>query len=116
MDNTDGLAQSLTEIARESSCAMLISGEWLELDELVIESAAKRGTDPVEFAFGPGADFGLVGTLSGQWPSQRLAQTFGPGIHAIGTVIDGAGLFLRSHGVTRAFAVPGWNYFQERAG
>ncbi len=111
MDNTDGVGQSLQELARESSCAIRVSEDALGIGTLVVTAAAKRGKDTIEFALGPGADFGLVGTLAGHWTQERADQTFGPVIRIIGTAEIGCGVFRNNGSETRPLAVQGWNYF-----
>lgn len=75
MDNTDGLGQSLSELAAESKCKFILDGDQFPLDDLVAKSALKLGEDPVDFALGPGADFGLVGTLAGEWESDTRGRS-----------------------------------------
>jgi thiamine-monophosphate kinase len=111
MDNTDGVGQSLLELARESNCAIKVFEDVLGIETLVVTAATERGKDTVEFALGPGADFSLVGTLAGDWTQERADQMFGPAIRIIGTAEAGSGVFRSSNSGTRSLIVQGWNYF-----
>jgi thiamine-monophosphate kinase len=111
MDNTDGVAQSLSELARESDCAIFIHEEHLVLNPLVTLGAAKLNKEATAFALGPGADFSLIGTLKGSWRTERAQRQFGPNIQIIGEAMAGHGLYLRRNGRVGPLHIPGWNYF-----
>jgi thiamine-monophosphate kinase len=112
IDNTDGVGQSLVELARESKHAVLILQNELQLNPLITRAAERKNWEPIEFALGPGADFGLVGTLAGDWADERAKQVFGSNVRVIGKVIRGAGVFLQSGKGIQPLNVRGWNYFQ----
>jgi thiamine-monophosphate kinase len=111
MDNTDGIGQSLSELARESGAAFILDESDIILHEIVERSAMKMKCDPLTLALGPGADFSLVGTLSGRWSSGKARKRFGNGMQIVGTVQDGEGIFVRSGGHLVPLCVQGWNYF-----
>jgi thiamine-monophosphate kinase len=111
MDNTDGVGQSLQELARESVSAFLIYAGKLALPNCVLEAAGRQRQDATLLALGPGADFALVGTLAGEWTDKRAKEFFGPEIQIIGTVIAGEGVFLETRGSIGPLYAPGWNYF-----
>lgn len=113
MDNTDGVGQSLAELARESNCSMVILHDKLQLEPLVTRAAMRKNCDPIEFAFGPGADFSLIGTLAGDWTRQRAKNLLGVNVHVIGKVTRGSGVFLQSGDSIIPFNVQGWNYFRQ---
>ena len=111
MDNTDGVAQSLSELARESDCAMVVNHQDLRLDSLVIQAAAERDRDATILALGSGADFSLIGTLRGSWTTESAQQQFGPRIQIIGQAALGKDLYLHRKGLVEPLHIPGWNYF-----
>jgi thiamine-monophosphate kinase len=112
IDNTDGLGQSLLELARESGVAIIIEGKSLEYPPLVWKAVGHLGERLTSFAFGPGADFGLVGTLRGCWTNKDVQNSFSPDMHIIGEIVAGkGGTFVRENGRVRPLEVRGWNYF-----
>lgn len=110
MDNTDGVGQTLSELARESGCAVVVQERDLVLDEIVLAAAQAAGGDPLKFAFGPGADFCLVGTLAGEW-KEAEARNLHPNLQIIGRVTEGRGVFIQKQGRRDPLSFRGWNYF-----
>lgn len=110
MDNTDGLAQSLRELAAASGAAFVVERARVRLDELVMRVAAAIGVDPLEFAFGPGADFSLVATVPA-----AAAAALPCDVVPIGRVQGGAGLWLDEGGWCSELNAPGWDHFAPRA-
>ncbi|MES5481544.1 thiamine-phosphate kinase [Bradyrhizobium sp. INPA03-11B] len=110
MDNTDGVGQSLSELAAESRSAFVVRVDELPLDPLVVRSAEKSDEDPIALALGPGADFGLIGTLAGKWDQER-ARTLHPRIVPVGSVAEGQGVHLSRDGTDEPFSPRGWEYF-----
>jgi thiamine-monophosphate kinase len=106
MDNTDGLGQTLAELAEASGTAFVVERARLHLPSLVSKVAAALGRDPVEFALGPGADFSLVGTV----PPGIVAKLPAPVVR-VGTVEDGEGIWLDDGSSRRRINAPGWSYF-----
>jgi thiamine-monophosphate kinase len=106
MDNTDGIGQSLFELASINSAGYVVDRDDVPLHPLVIAVADLFGDDPFDLAMGPGADFNLVGTID----DVRIARN--AGLHVIGVVCDGHGLSVSSASATRTFTPHGWNYFQ----
>lgn len=111
MDNTDGVAQSLSELARESDCSIVVHEEYLRLDPLITQTAMKIGRDATALALGPGADFSLIGTLRGSWTNERAQRQFGANIQIIGEVQSGKGLYVSRDSHLEPLRILGWNYF-----
>lgn len=111
MDNTDGLSQSLSELSRESESAFVVDRGLFDLSLTVQKFARQIASDPITVAFGPGADFSLVGTLAGDWSTGSATTQFGHDIRIIGHIVDGSGVLLKSGDGIVPFEVPGWNYF-----
>jgi thiamine-monophosphate kinase len=110
MDNTDGVGQSLTELATASGVAMRINEQICPLN-LVARVADLLGRDPICLAFSAGADFALVGTLSGAWTAERFESEFGHSAVIIGRVEAGEGVNIETSLGDRALNFAGWNYF-----
>jgi thiamine-monophosphate kinase len=113
MDNTDGIGQSLSELAAESGAAFVVDSASLKLAPLVKAIAAATDNDPLELAFASGADFSLVGTLRGRWSASALdALGLGNSLHLIGSVEAGKGVWLSKDGGREPLKFSGWNYFE----
>jgi len=63
MDNTDGIGQSLLELSENSGVKFVVDRARVTVPALVARVADVLQIDPLSLAFGPGADFSLVGTL-----------------------------------------------------
>jgi len=105
MDNTDGLSQSLSELAEINTLHYAVQESALPLHPLVRRVADLLQQDPVELAMGPGADFHLVGTISDVGVAARM------GLRIFGHVEPGAGVSITAAGGRRQLTPRGWNYF-----
>lgn len=109
MDNTDGVAQSYSEIAAASDCGIALSADSIPIHELTHAVAEFLKMDPTELALGPGADFQLLGTIE---PAALDNPSLRNVIYPVGTVIRDPGIFLDRPGQRRMlFAVRGWDYY-----
>ncbi|MBA3973782.1 MAG: thiamine-phosphate kinase [Candidatus Solibacter sp.] len=111
MDNTDGIAQSLSELAASSNCAFVIDKARIRVSSVVERLADSIHVDAVDLALGPGADFSLVGTLSGKWTPDRVREELNASVEIIGTVEEGAGVYIDFDGRRSPLPPRGWNYF-----
>ena len=110
MDNTDGIGQSLSELSDAGKCAFVIHGSMLQIPPVVESISHIIGMSPVELIFNGGADFSLVGTLRGEWSSERATTHFGHQLEIIGHVEAGQGVWLDDR-QRKPLAFRGWNYF-----
>jgi len=106
MDNTDGLGQTLFELADLNSMHYSVDVELLPVHRLAHEVAAFLGEDPIDLAMGPGADFNLVGTIDNAMIVEEL------GMFRIGAVEEGSGISLLTGGKRRQIEPRGWDYFR----
>lgn len=111
MDNTDGIGQSLSELGEASKVAFVLRKAALRIPEIVEIVSREAGVEPLSIAFNGGADFSLVGTLTGKWSSERASEAFGHPLEVVGRVESGAGLWIEDAG-RRPLVFRGWNYFQ----
>jgi thiamine-monophosphate kinase len=112
MDNTDGIGQSLSELAAASGVAFVVDPTLLQIPPLVETIAAATGDDPLRLAFGAGADFSLVGTLRGDWSADDVnALSCGSQLQLIGSVEAGAGVWVKQGRQREPLKFEGWNYF-----
>ena len=108
MDNTDGLSQSLAELAAVNGMHYQIDADLLTINQLTIQVAEFLGEEPVNLGMGPGADMNLVGTIDDA-TAARDQQ-----VVRIGTVREGIGVSITIAGTSCPLEPNGWNYFVER--
>lgn len=107
MDNTDGLGQTLCELADASGVAFDINARDLPIHPVSQEVATFLERDVHDLILGPGADFQLVGTIG-----QPEGITLPGGLVAIGKVGSGRGVKMNgSKTGIRQIEPNGWNYF-----
>ncbi|UYN96056.1 MAG: thiamine-phosphate kinase [Enhydrobacter sp.] len=109
MDNTDGIGQTLLELAEINQVGFELNAEALPIHHLTEKVAAYLGMGVLDIALGPGADFQLLGTL----PIELEPAIKHPdlSLKVIGRVVDGSGVHVFERGSRREFVVRGWNYF-----
>ena len=111
MDNTDGIGQSLSELAEASGVSFVLDEGRLTIPDLVVRVCAVAGKLPLDLVFDGGADFSLVGTLRGEWTSEDAVLAFGASLQIIGQVATGSGVWLQNDGTKQPLSYRGWNYF-----
>jgi len=105
MDNTDGLSQSLADLAATNSKHYAIDARLIDVEELTNEVANFLNEDPIELGMGPGADMNLVGTVNDPSLIEEI------GMLRIGTVEAGSGVSIATETMRRPLQSTGWNYF-----
>ncbi|MFF4506530.1 thiamine-monophosphate kinase [Streptomyces sp. NPDC001401] len=114
MDQTDGLGQTLWELAEASDVRFDIDPTAMHIPDAVLHVARAAGVDACQLALGPGHDFSLVGTLRADTPDGVLSALREHGLHPIGAVTYGNGIWLSTpDGPPTAFVPEGWNYFTD---
>jgi thiamine monophosphate kinase len=111
MDNTDGIGQSLTELAEASRVSFVIEERLIVIPDVVAKVAKLRDKEPLDFLFNGGADFSLIGTLRGAWSGDVARAKFGPTLHIIGKAAEGEGVILKRGEEVQELCFKGWNYF-----
>lgn len=110
MDNTDGIGQSLAEIAAASSVSITITLKSLPVAVLTQRIAEALSNDCAALALSAGADFQLVGTVDPGITSNNCGLL--DDLIIIGTVHHGDGVFTKdAAGNVKPFSPSGWNYF-----
>lgn len=111
MDNTDGIGQSLSELAAASDASFVVEMEMIAVPEVAARVANQTRKEPFRLLFDGGADFSLIGTLQGQWNACDARGRFGSFLEIIGRVERGSGVWLKRRGVASPLEFSGWNYF-----
>lgn len=111
MDNTDGIGQSLSELAEASDASFIVDSSWVIIPDLVARIASIKKKAPFDFLFNGGADFSLIGTLRGEWNRSEAKSHFGESVEIIGRVDTGKGVQLKHDSVVHELLFKGWNYF-----
>lgn len=110
MDVTDGVAQSLSELAVSSGVAIDIDRGALPIAAVSRKVADHFALDVVDLVLGPGADFQLVGTIDPRHPAfSAIAKR----VVIIGAVRSGSGLFLKDDNTLVPHTPKGWNYYKK---
>lgn len=108
MDNTDGAAQTFSEIAEAGDVGVVLQREQLPIAEVSWKVAAFLNMDVVDLVLGPGADFQLLGTIE---PAGMAMDSLRALIEPVGVAISEPGLFLEADGSRTGLNVRGWNYY-----
>jgi thiamine-monophosphate kinase len=111
MDNTDGLGQSMLELSQLSGGAFQVDINKIFLHELTKKVCQQTDNDLIQFVFGAGADFSLVGTLNKAKSENEYSKMFSD-ISIIGKVASGNGVHLNDGNKISELKFKGWNYFQ----
>lgn len=111
MDNTDGIGQSLSELAGSSCVSFVIEEESILVPELVALVARRVQKNPFQFLFDGGADFSLIGTLRGRWTNNSASERFESPLEIIGWVEPGSGVIFKRGSTSSELIFKGWNYF-----
>jgi thiamine-monophosphate kinase len=111
IDNTDGLGQSLLELSQLSEVCMQVDNDKVLINPLVQKICSQTENILIQFAFGAGADFSLIGTLSGQRTEKEYLNIFSNQILIIGVVTKGQGVSLKKGNDISDLKFKGWNYF-----
>jgi len=97
MDASDGLADALIQIARNSQVGIEINQKDIPIDKETLAVAKVAGADPLEWALYGGEDYELVGTLPESIWRNWQGQENNP-FKAIGKVNSQKGVFLVTDG------------------
>jgi thiamine-monophosphate kinase len=111
MDNTDGVGQTLSELAALNEVAFVIDPNLLPIHPVTKIVAEYLGEDMLDLALGPGADFQLLGTLPGSCDAEAVAQRCG--VFIVGEVRNGNGVSKRVGDGLVPIKVTGWSYYSQ---
>lgn len=110
-DISDGLASESNEIAKASKVSLVLDEAAIPFSDELLRGARWLNKRPIDLALYGGEDYQLVFTLSPQ--SFSCLKKAGEPITAIGTVENGAGVFLRQgSGKIVKLASKGYNHFE----
>ena len=98
MDISDGLSSELNHLALSSGVRMEINENEVPIDPEVRKMADFYGIDALELAMNGGEEYQLLFTAS---VKNDIFQNGMEGVHRIGAVLDGAGVFMDSLGRER---------------
>jgi thiamine-monophosphate kinase len=111
IDITDGVGQSLREIAEASGVCLQVETNSLPVNPITRKVASLLGCDLETIVFGIGLDLQLLGTLSSQ-----KSSAYPTGLHVFGQVVAGEqGVILNSGGKKTELKVRGWQHFKGAA-
>jgi len=113
IDVSDGLAQDLGHVARESGLAAHVEIERVPLARGLARAAAKLGLDPLTLALAGGEDYELLFTAPRNAPAAReYARRLGCPVTEIGAMARGRGVHFTRGGRAYAPAAAGFAHFK----
>ncbi|MGQ9787984.1 MAG: thiamine-phosphate kinase [Candidatus Hadarchaeaceae archaeon] len=114
IDISDGLAASLWHLSRESGAKIIIDKEKLPVHDLVKKFSEQYGYDIDDFVLYGGEDFELIFTTKARyWERVKLAlNRIGTKVTAIGRVIEGSGVFIKSEEKIDELEDRGYEHFR----
>jgi len=110
MDNTDGLSQSLAELATINGKRFMLDARLIPVNPITASVADFLQEDPIHLGTGPGADMNLVGTVSDPSLIDEMNMI------RIGVVQEGKGVSIATDTGVQPLPLNGWEYFREPAG
>ncbi len=101
MDLSDGLATDLSHLCSQSNVGARIEAGQLPRHPLLQQAAKAVGADPLSWMISGGEDYGLLFTTPVDAVSSlaTLAKTHDHAIYPVGSIVEGSGVMLVSHGV-----------------
>lgn len=113
IDISDGFAMNLSQLAEESGVKVVIEGEAIPADPLVLEFSEKYNLDPSEFILYGGEDFELIFTFQKKAEKKvvREFKRLGSRVTVVGRVAEGRGIFLRRDGKIERLPSRGFEHF-----
>jgi thiamine-monophosphate kinase len=110
MDITDGVGQSLRELAEASDVRLEIDIQHLPIHDITKKVAEFLKCPLNQLVFGIGLDLELLGSVAAELPASLA------GLRTFGNVVDGdAGVWLGEGKTAKPLAVKGWQHFQGSA-
>jgi thiamine-monophosphate kinase len=107
MDVTDGLGQSLRELAEASHACLLIDFELVPVHPITSKVASMLGCSLDKMVFGLGLDLQLLGTMSTRQSPEPL-----PGLRYFGEVVHGEPGVIVNYGARKGpLPIHGWQHF-----
>jgi len=108
IDSSDGLANCLYEISKQSDVKIIIDNP--PIHDSVIKYSEENNLDPFDFVFYTGEEYELIATISKKDLDSLLDEI--PSINIIGKVENGNGVFLDTGKTLKLIQDKGWDHFQ----
>jgi len=114
IDISDGFAQDLGHILKQSRVGAVVDPEKIPLSDSLISWCSERGYHPLDFAFGGGEDYELIFTTAPQYAEQlknKIQHDLGIPVNIVGEVVGGDKLIFPKKEINYKFHTQGWNHF-----
>jgi thiamine-monophosphate kinase len=113
MDITDGFSMSLYELMKINNKGVILNLDSLPIHEITYKVADYLQVEPINIAFGPGADYELIGTISRK-SMEKVKRTFknrNMKIYFIGEIIEEQKCLLKKNEKYEEMPIRGWQHF-----
>ncbi|MBD8839086.1 AIR synthase related protein [Paenibacillus sp. FSL K6-4396] len=114
MDNTDGVYQSLHEIAKINDMQITLDFDKLQIHPLSWKITEHETMGILDLVFNAGADFQLIGTLDKNIEKNDLIKLEEAGLYIIGRIQKGnntGAVFCNRDSQNYEIKASGWNYY-----
>ena len=113
IDLSDGLSSDLSRLCQASRCGAVIERERIPAFPDLAANAYSLGIrDPLAAVLHGGEDYALLFTAS--WRESELSRVLGRPVYAVGQVVEGDTVILRSGSKDVALEALGFDHFAER--
>lgn len=112
MDNTDGVGQTFEELSELNDLKFVINYNKIPVHELSYKVANALDIDVFDLILSAGADFQLLGTISGGVSQLDIEKYFDQKIKLVGNTAKGEGFWVKDlKDEIIKCTVGGWNYY-----
>jgi len=113
MDISDGFSMSIYELMKINKKGVLLYAQKLPIHEITYKVADYLNVDPLNIAFGPGADYELIGSIKKDSYEEvkKVFKQQNKKLYFIGEVIEEKKYILRNGGKIKEVPFKGWQYF-----
>ena len=114
IDISDGFAQDLGHILKQSQVGAIIDPERIPLSRQLISWCSEQNCYPLDYAFSGGEDYELIFTTTPQNADElrnKIQREVGVPVTIVGEITTGSNLIFEKNEQNYEFHTQGWNHF-----